>query len=157
MNNYTAKKIGEVLAFQQIMIETIARGRKALDEAYGSSRVDEILVKSEKFEDAIEAEAKTAGVEEAVIAKAEATSGKLRSMQELYIGDEWDNPVELLEWSGFFHGAGVAHASLAKGASEALSLETLKSLSLEIFQFHHNLLHETNSHLEDQGRKKARE
>lgn len=155
MNTYTAKKIGEVLAFEQIMIETIARGRKALGEAYGPTRIDEVLTKAEEYEDQLETEARNAGVEDAVIEKAEATSNKLRSMQELYIGDEWNNSVELLEWSGFFHGAAVAHASLTKGAAEALNLPELKSLVLGIFQFHHNLLQETNSHLEEKGREKS--
>jgi hypothetical protein len=41
------------------------------------------------------------------------TIQKLTSMMELYIGDDWDDPIEVLEWCSFYAGAGAAHCAIA--------------------------------------------
>lgn len=55
---------------------------------------------------------------ELFVTKKTKTYDKLSKMMELYIGDEWDNPVEVLEWSSFYAGAAAAHASLASSIVE---------------------------------------
>lgn len=45
--------------------------------------------------------------------KTKRTITKLNSMMELYIGDKWNVPVEVLEWSSFFAGAAAAHCAIA--------------------------------------------
>lgn len=51
------------------------------------------------------------------------TDAKLGAMMELYVKDEWDNPVEVLEWTSFFAGAGAAHAALTAAATEVCDPE----------------------------------
>jgi hypothetical protein len=43
------------------------------------------------------------------------TDTKITGMMESYIGDEWDNDFEVLEWCGFLLGAGIVHAALVEG------------------------------------------
>ena len=50
---------------------------------------------------------------ELFIAKRDKTIRKLTEMMDLYVGDEWDNPTEVLEWTSFFAGAGAAHCAIA--------------------------------------------
>jgi hypothetical protein len=50
-------------------------------------------------------------------AKTHKTVRKLTDMMELYIGDEWHNPVEVLEWCSFYAGAGAAHCAIAGSLS----------------------------------------
>lgn len=46
--------------------------------------------------------------------KVNKTTNKLNSMMELYIGEKWDDPIEVLEWSSFFAGAAAAHCAIAR-------------------------------------------
>ena len=41
------------------------------------------------------------------------TARKLTVMMDTYVGDKWDDPVEVMEWTSFVAGAGAAHCVLA--------------------------------------------
>ena len=41
------------------------------------------------------------------------TTRKLMVMMDTYVGDKWDNPIEVMEWTSFVAGAGAAHCVLA--------------------------------------------
>jgi len=53
-------------------------------------------------------------------AKRQKTLAKLTQMMELYVGDSWDDPIEVLEWLSFYAGSALAHVSLTAAALEAL-------------------------------------
>lgn len=110
------KKLAEVAAFAVIGKELIARGRAAAEIAFGEETARLI------YDRCADQHTKIAG--QAHADKLERTVAKLTSMMEVYIGDSWDDPLELLEWSGFFFGAAQIHwtlvASLA-GADENLA------------------------------------
>jgi hypothetical protein len=89
------------------------------------------------------------------LAKAEKTGEKLMKMRDLYVGDEWDNATELMEWSGFFEGAAVVHWALVKGAAEALNDEGFIMLAQEGVNYHYELLELAESELGSIGQTKA--
>lgn len=108
MNPLLPKKLGEVHAFARIGLELLERGGSAAQTAFGGADAmtqltDQFRLQQETVKDIADP------------VKTEKTTQKLRSMMEQYIGDEWDNPVELLEWSGFFFGAGAIHWAIVSG------------------------------------------
>ncbi len=155
MNEFTAKKLGEVLAFARVGSETFEKGQAALEQVLGAERVTDTIRTLQQRASEIELAAREAGIQDITLAKAEGTGTKLRSMRELYVGDEWDNPAELLEWSGFFEGAAVVHWELVCGASKALDDDTLKTLAQTGRDFHHDTLHQVGDAIRELGTKKA--
>ncbi len=155
MNEFTAKKLGEVLAFATVGKETIEKGREAFIESFGEERVNTIISEINSHIDLIHTVADQNSRLDIVEKKLESTGEKLRKMRDLYVGEEWGNPTELLEWSGFFEGAAVVHWSLVKGAAETMGNETLKSLSSEGMGFHKNFLSEVEDLLHSVGLSKS--
>jgi hypothetical protein len=155
MNEFTAKKLGEVLAFTEVGLETFTKGRAAFESALGPEEVKHALEALAAQTDLIHTIANGASVLPTVLKKLEGTGEKLRKMRDLYVGDEWENPTELLEWSGFFEGAAVVHASLLQGTAEEIGHAELLALSNEALNFHKSLLDRAIELLHLIGRKKA--
>lgn len=133
MQDYTTKKLAEVEAFCKISGEILERAGTDFDEKYGSlaAILDELAAQT--VTDAV-----TVEQHEVFDAKLQKTEAKLADMMDLYIGDEWDNPVEVLEWCSFFTGAASAHCALASGLEEDLQ-DQLQGMS-ERFE---DALHQT--------------
>ena len=121
MNPLLPKKLGEVHAFAIIGLELLERAGATAIEAFGESTVAEMR-------DVFTAQS-TRVVGDADQGKTERTTTKLRSMMEQYIGDEWDNPIELLEWSGFYLGAAGIHWALVSGILSRESRPELASFA----------------------------
>ncbi len=157
MNEFAAKKLGEVLAFCQIGQETLEKARDGFvrDVDGGGEKVDKVMADLSDHADKIEVLANKAGVADITLPKAEATGNKLRAMRDMYIGDEWDNPTEVLEWTGFFEGAAVVHWAVVEGAADSLSLDELKELAQAGKAYHEDMLKTVSDLLQGIGHKKA--
>jgi hypothetical protein len=155
MNEFTAKKLGEVLAFANVGVETFEKGRNSFVSVLGEETVKKYFSLCEKHEEKILKIAAANNVEEIVTRKVEGTGAKLRSMRDLYVANEWDNPTELLEWSGFFEGAAVVHWSLVKGIGEATKHPEIIKLAEEGYALHQEILSLAVEHLNDLGKKKS--
>ncbi len=155
MNEFVAKKLGEVLAFNQIGTDTISHGRAALVAALGEEKIIEMEEKNRMHGESVINIATEAGVIDTTLAKAEKTGEKLKKMRDLYVGDQWHNAVELMEWSGFFEGAAVVHWALVRGAAEALNNEALLLLAEEGVNWHYELIEMAESELGQEGGDKA--
>ncbi len=155
INETVAKKLGEVLAFNNVGLDTISKGRIALTSALGEEKIMDM---EEKFrihgEEVIRVATENAVID-TVLEKAQKTEEKLKKMRELYVGDQWDNPTELLEWSGFFEGAAVVHWAFVRGAAEAMNEEMLMTLAEEGKNYRYELLEMAESELEAKGQDKA--
>ena len=151
MNEFVAKKLGEVLAFNRVGTDTIARGGAPLLAALGEEKVADINEKFRIHGEEIMRIATDAGVIDITLKKADATETKLKTMRDSYIGDAWDNPTEVLEWSGFFEGAAIVHFALVAGCAQALNHEGLMTLSEEGKNYHYELLEVDESELESKG------
>lgn len=149
MNEFTSKKLGEVLAFSTAGIEIINRGEKGLREIF-NDELDEILdvfkSHSEKLRD-------ISSDNEVTKKKSQKTHNKLMKMAEMYIGDEWDDPAEMMEWFGFFEGAAVVHWMLVKGF--ARKIDGLEGLTVDAVNFHEGLLIRFSDHICSYAQKKV--
>lgn len=157
MNEFAAKKLGEVLAFCRVGAETIEQARAGFEEkmALESTAITQAIEDFKSHGGKIEALVEEAGVADITLTKADGTSNKLRSMRDLYIGDEWDNPVEVLEWMGFFEGAALVHWALVDGAAKGLQHEALAKLAADGRDYHEKLLNTVSNLLRQTGEKKA--
>jgi hypothetical protein len=155
MNEFVAKKLGEVLAFNRIGTETIEKGRTALVEALGMEKVEDMLEKNRIHGEEVMRVATEAGMIDITLAKADKTMEKLQKMRDLYVGDAWNNATELMEWSGFFEGAAIAHWTLVRGAAEGMNNEGLMVLAEEAVNWHYELLELAESELSSTGQSKA--
>ncbi len=155
MNEFTAKKLGEVLAFTRVALDTISRGKEALVQHLGAERVLDMEEKNKLHNETILASVQAAGVDSITETKAQKTAEKLTRMRDLYVGDEWDNATELMEWSGFFEGAAIVHWALVRGAAEALGDEQLLTLAQEGVTYHYELLELAESELASIGQTRA--
>ncbi len=140
MTERSAKKLGEVLAFAEVGLETLARGSTALSQVLGSELIESIKVENTRHFDTVTALVESLGVQDITKEKATATGEKLRAMRDLYVKDQWDNGTELLEWSGFFEGAATVHWSLVLGIVEKGDFGEFADLAKEALNFHHDLL-----------------
>lgn len=155
INEFTAKKIGEVLAFNRLGNDTIARSHTALVAKLGEEKVQDMIDRNSLYEQEFIRTSTEAGVVDITLAKAEKTQDKLSKMRDLYVGDQWDNATEILEWSGFFEGAFIVHLALVKGSAETLGDENFMTLTNEATSYHYEMLELIESELSSVGQDKA--
>lgn len=115
MEDFIAKKLAEVEAFCIVSGQILERAGGGFDPKYGDVAAILEELSAQSVESAI-----TATRRQPFDEKVEATITKLTDMMERYIGDDWDNPEEVLEWCSFFAGAGAAHCALAAALEEDL-------------------------------------
>ncbi|HSE57040.1 MAG TPA: hypothetical protein VLB02_03070 [Candidatus Paceibacterota bacterium] len=154
-NEFVAKKIGELVAFTMVSGEILDRGGAPLLEKLGQETVLDITEKNQLHGETLRRFAEEAGVLDTVTAKTEKTAEKLRKLHEVYIGDAWQNPVEVCEWLGFFEGAAIVHWELLRGAAATINNEALLVLTEEAVTYHYELLEKFGSELEEVGQAKA--
>lgn len=157
MNEFIAKKLGEVLAFNSIGTETFEKGRTALIAALGEERFLDIEDKNRLHGKEIMRIATDEGIIDITLAKASKTQDKLRAMRDLYVADQWDNATELMEWSGFFEGAAIVHWALVCGAAEGLNHDALLTLAEEAVNWHTELLELAEGELHTTGASRVSE
>ena len=155
MNEFVAKKLGEVLAFNQVGTDTYEKGKEALVAVLGIERFTDIEDKNRIHGEAVMKIATDAGMIDTTLAKAEKTGEKLKQMRDLYVAYQWDNATELMEWSGFFEGAAIVHWALVRGAAEGMNDETLLELANEGVNWHYELLEMAESELHSTGQNKV--
>ena len=155
MNEFVAKKIGEVLAFTVVGNDTINQGRNALMAELGIEVLQDMEDKNNLHGAQLRNIAEEWGVLDTTLAKAEKTAEKLKKMRDLYVADQWDNATELFEWSGFFEGAAIVHWGLVRGAAQTLNHEVLLTLAEEAVTTHYELLEKMVSELESVGQEKG--
>lgn len=155
MNEFVAKKMGEVVAFERIGIETMERTEAAFMTIFGAEQMGAIVERRQHRIRAVLGAAEEAGIAEVTNAKAEKTAQKLTNMRDMYIGDEWENEAEIAEWLGFFEGAAWVHWSLVEGAAEARGLAALTAVATEAVTEHQNLLNAVSAFLHARGKSKA--
>ncbi len=155
MNEFTAKKLGEVLAFANVGVEIFEKGKEALSQVLTPEGVGYVMENARGHARAITELAAAEGTSDTTISKSHKTGDKLREMLHLYVGDQWDNPAELLEWLGFFEGAALVHWKLVEGAALALKDDKLKDIAKIGVDFHHDLLTQVSESIRNLGGKKA--
>jgi hypothetical protein len=154
INEFTAKKLGEVLAFSFVGTWIFEQGKTALLAVFPDS-YSELLQSFSNHENLLRQFASEARTEAITFPKSQKTGDKLQAMAQLYIGEEWDNSAELLEWLGFFEGAALVHWHLVFGAARSLSLPQLVDLASSAITFHSDLFQMVSSQIEAYASTKA--
>ncbi len=137
MNQFSARKLGEVLAFAKVGQMILSKGKSALVKVFGKVSVEALQQLNTEHLENITKFAEQNQVLTVVEQKSQKTSGKLLEMQELYLQDQWEDESELLEWLGFFEGAALVHWKLVEGVankSEDLNLGKIVNKGLEMHQ-----------------------
>lgn len=158
MNTFTAKKLGEVHAFQKSALEQFERGSDTFREIHEEA-FDRLTSQIQQSIEDIEHAARESDSLETVTTKSEKTQEKLSSMRDMYLTSEedWKDPAELMEWSSFFHGAAYAHAELVCAAVQTSDDDQLSTQCQSISKFHHDLLHGAVQYLKEIGARRALE
>lgn len=123
MEEFIAKKLAEAEAFCIVSGQILEKAGGGFDPKYGDVAAILEELNAQTVESGI-----TAIRRQPFDTKVEKTVVKLNTMMDQYIGDQWDNPEEVLEWCGFFAGAGATHCALAAGLEEDLENQ-LNSMS----------------------------
>lgn len=116
MTEKTAKKIGEAYAFAKVLSDTFESNTEVMTELLGDhagSVLELTKVQQEELADIAE----QSGMSEIVLPKAERTGLKITKMGEMYVGDDWDDVAEVLEWMSFFVGGAIVHWQLITGSA----------------------------------------
>lgn len=154
MNEKVSKKIGEAYAFSVVLKELNNKVPSVLSELLGdlSSNINETVDNHiNKFDEIII----EAGTTDIVKTKVEKTVGKINHMGDFYVGDDWDDSAEVLEWFSFFLGASIIHWQLILGCGKELNNEELISLSEEGVLYFESLLEESKNKADSIGRERA--
>lgn len=155
MNEFIAKKLGEVLAFAEVGYETLERGRGTLIDVFGPDDVSRITEENLALGERIKILAEVAGVSADLTKYTEGRKKIFTQMRDLYLGGNWGNQVELLEWFGFFEGGALVHWNVILAIAEKLApgaeinKDELKKLAEEGIGFHRTLLEKANHHLHE--------
>lgn len=155
MNEFTAKKLGEVVAFAKMGNDTIEKSKKIFGEFLSDLDMSSALANADKQVDEILAFATEHNILDAVKSEADKTSKKIESMRDLYIGDEWGNSSVVFGWWGFFGGAAIAHWNLVKGIGEAIENDVFVQIAYNAIAYHENLYDTAVSLLAEIGRNKS--
>lgn len=147
------KKLGEVKAFAVACSDFLKRGQTGFVSAgiFSESELTQLIKKSVEHRKKIDEIAAKAEETETVDKKAEATAGKLATLQDSYLTDEddWNDGMELLEWSGFFFGGAVVHWGVIRGASQIVHDPDLTALAEGGANFHSQILETVVSSIQE--------
>ena len=124
----TAKKVGEAYAFAHVLQETFIQNKEIMAELFGKYAKN-ILEVTETQKQDLQKISEDAGMDGVVLPKAEKTGIKITKMGEMYVGDDWDDIAEVLEWMSFFVGGAIVHWQLISGSSEKMENEEFGSIA----------------------------
>ncbi len=117
MNEKIAKKVGEAYAFSYVLKDLYHKTPDTLDELLGTHTKSLVSTTEDQMKDLGEVSS-SFSMKEIVLAKAERTKLKILHMGDFYVGDEWDDEAEVLEWLSFFLGGALIHWQLVYGAAK---------------------------------------
>ncbi|PIT92488.1 MAG: hypothetical protein COU08_02150 [Candidatus Harrisonbacteria bacterium CG10_big_fil_rev_8_21_14_0_10_42_17] len=154
MNEKTAKKIGEAYAFAQVCDELYQKTPGVLEDLLDTHARD---ISEKTREQRKKLETVSEEVKEIVLAKAEKTSKKITTMGNLYVGDDWDDPAEVLEWLSFFLGGAIIHWQLIKGSASERENREFETIANEGVQYYTTLFETTRNKAEAIGHARAKQ
>jgi hypothetical protein len=124
MNEKISKKAGEAHAFAHVLETTFAANEPVMKQVLGSI-AKTVSKTAAQQKTALQAICDEAGTVSTLLPKSEKTSKKITAMGEMYVGDQWGDMAEVLEWMSFFVGGAIVHWQLVVGAGEAMGHTSL--------------------------------
>lgn len=154
MNEFSAKKLGEVLAFSRAGVEIFTRAESALKPLF-AEYYDEVITELNSQKSALEDFISDQDTKEVTQKKAEGTKAKLIGMAETYIGNAWDDPAECMEWLGFFEGAAIVHWKIVEGIGTKVEHAEIRVLAEKGLIAHRTLLTTVEEKIKLHGEERA--
>ena len=139
MNEKITKKIGEAGAFAQVLGTTYTDNESVMSELLGdkAAMVGPTTVEQHT---ALTTLCEAAGTTDILLPKIEKTVTKISNMGDMYVGDDWDDAAEVLEWMSFFVGGAIVHWQLVAGAGEAMEHTELQSVATKGVAYYQSLM-----------------
>jgi hypothetical protein len=128
MNEKITKKVGEAGAFSAVLEATYQANEKVMKELLGK-KAGAVVKTAASQQTALKSLCDEAGTVSALMPKIEKTAKKITSMGEMYVGEQWGDSTEVLEWMSFFVGGAIVHWQLIAGAGEAMGHTALKRVA----------------------------
>lgn len=128
MNEKITMKVGEAGAFAAVLEATYQANEKVMKELLGK-KAGAVVKTAASQQTALKSLCDEAGTVSALMPKIEKTAKKITSMGEMYVGDQWGDSAEVLEWMSFFVGGAIVHWQLIAGAGEAMGHTALKRVA----------------------------
>ncbi|MEM9336345.1 MAG: hypothetical protein AAGA35_00620 [Patescibacteria group bacterium] len=151
MNEKIAKKVGEAHAFAAVLNKTFTDHSAVMGELFGT-HAEGITNTAIEQQKGLEAVATAAGMDEVVTTKSGKTGEKITKMGEMYVGDDWDDVAEVLEWMSFFIGGAVIHWQLIVGAAKEMDNSDFQTTAEAGAEYYHTLLHQLKDYAEQVGK-----
>ena len=139
MNEKITKKVGEAFAFAHVL-ETTYKANESVMRQLLADYAEAVVTTAETQKAALQAICDEAGTTDILLPKVEKTTTKIINMGEMYVGDDWDDPAEVLEWMSFFVGGAIIHWQLIAGAGEAMGQAELQSTATEGVTYYQALM-----------------
>ena len=139
MNEKITKKIGETYAFAQVLETTFTANEAVMTELLGTTASTVVSTASEQRA-ALHAICDAAETTDILLPKVEKTVVKISQMGEMYVGDDWADAAEVLEWMSFFVGGAIVHWQLIAGAGAAMDDEMLTDAATTGVVYYENLM-----------------
>jgi len=76
-------------------------------------------------------------------------------MGEMYVGDDWDDVAEVLEWMSFFVGGAIVHWQLISGSAEEMNDEKFQTVAQKGTDYYLGLLEQLRSYSVKIGKQRA--
>lgn len=154
MTEKTAKKIGEAYAFATVLSDTFASNTEVMSELFGD-HAESILERTKIQQEELKDIAEESTMAEIVLPKAERTGTKITKMGEMYVGDDWDDVAEVLEWMSFFVGGAIVHWQLIAGAAEEMDNEHFGNVAGVGTEYYATLMNQLRSYATVVGKTRA--
>jgi hypothetical protein len=152
MNEKVVKKMAEVRAFVNLADKIVQNSGSNLREQF-----QDIVEALESIHEYSDYDISDESLKDVFDEKQLRTVAKLDKMMSLYIGDEWDNPIEVLEWLSFYSGSASAHASFTLGGlKESDSQDDNYNISKQLSEIFWDLLVKVKASLFEAGAKAAK-
>jgi len=139
MNEKITKKIGEACAFAAVLETTYQANEAVMKELLGA-HAGTLVKTTTSQKTALHSICDEAGTTAVLTPKVEKTAVKITNMGEMYVGDDWDDAAEVLEWMSFFVGGAIVHWQLIAGAGTAMGHTALARVSDEGVAYYEALL-----------------
>jgi len=143
MNEKITKKVGEASAFAQVLEATYQANEKVMKELLGA-KAGAVVKAAASQKTALQSLCDEAGTVSILKPKAEKTAEKITRMGEMYVGNDWDDATEVLEWMSFFVGGAIVHWQLIAGAGEAMGHTALQRVADAGVVYYKELLDQLN-------------
>ena len=156
MNEFSAKRLGEILAFVDALLYTCDKGKGALTSILGEEHLLEIVRISRSHKDSVHTISDRAKVLHSVMNKLEIKGDELNKLKDINIENDWENSTKVLQWLGYLEGMTILHASAFVGISVEIGHAELRSFADSYNTYHKELFNYITNLFHDISRDKAR-